>query len=318
MKRTRLKPLIAAAVTLLLMAPTGAALASSNESGLAARAESRRVHRQLTHPTVTIDRVYRGDIEGAMATYTWTGDVFGTGTDTLVTYTVGVDDGGVPVVTSVVVDESTLPEGATYTVRDGSVTTRSADDEAPEEPEEKSDDADDETTDDTSSDDEASNVEVSATTSTTAADDSTGDAAEDDSSDDPADDESTVTRYSGRAGVHFQMDERWAGLMILVHGAFLGDGESVAYLRTILVSPPANGRDDGVDEEQTDEESTDPDRHKDPAREVSNDEHEKDRGDKERRDRDQDRDGRGDDDRRDGGGTDDGRGSRGGHDRGDG
>jgi len=53
------------------------------------------------------------DVGGA---YSWSGDVFGTGVVTNVSYTVAVDEAGVAQITEVAVDESTLPEGATYQV----------------------------------------------------------------------------------------------------------------------------------------------------------------------------------------------------------
>ncbi len=124
--RLRRSRLLAGALAALMLLPATAVYASSDntERGVSTRAESRRDHRITNRPSVQIDHVYRGALDGAVGTHTWSGDVFDTGVVTTVTYAIALDADGVPVVSSVVVDDSTLPEGATYEIRDGSTTTR--------------------------------------------------------------------------------------------------------------------------------------------------------------------------------------------------
>ncbi len=124
--RLRRSRLLAGALAALMLLPATAVYASSGntERGVSTRAESRRDHRITSRPSVQIDHVYRGALDGAVGTHTWSGDVFDTGVVTTVSYDIALDADGVPVVSSVVVDDSTLPEGATYEIRDGSTTTR--------------------------------------------------------------------------------------------------------------------------------------------------------------------------------------------------
>lgn len=242
MKPTRMKLLVAASLSMLLMAPTGAALASANESAVATRPEHSRSQKSPGHPTVTIDRVYRGSADGVLGTHVWTGDVFGTGVETTVSYSVAVDAAGVPVVTSIVVDESTLPEGVTYSVREGSVATRAKDADGDHE-KDSADGAADEHGDDAEQGDGAESASVVNVDMKDASTDEliVADAA----AEETEPDEMASTRYFGRAGVRFAMGDRWAGLLILLNGAV--GAEDVAYLKTILVSPPANGLRDETD-----------------------------------------------------------------------
>lgn len=214
MSRQRMRSMAAVVLTIAMLVPAGSALARPPESS--AGSDARTAHRQADHPTVTLDRVYRGPVDGALGAHVWTGDVFGTGVETTVVYDIGLDADGVPVVTSVVVDESTLPAGVTYTMRGR---TSATDDDSTGEP-----------------------AETNA---------GTGDA-EDPDAGEAEEPVSEITRYSAGAGVRFTMGERWAGLLILLNGALTG-GESVAYVRTILVSPPANGRSDETTEATTED-----------------------------------------------------------------
>lgn len=304
---TRRNRVLAGALAAALLLPASAALASPGhheERTVATRAEGRRDHRTASRPSVQIDHVYRGDLAGAIGTHTWTGDVFGTGVITTVTYDVALDDAGLPGITNIVVDESTLPEGATYEIRSGTVKTRS--DEDSEKPKEE----DSEATEEESTEDDASEagetlVSGSVTTADTPVTEDSektddGVAADDEATDEVVEEvadegnEEAVTRFAGRAGVRFSMEGRWAGLLILVHGA-LGD-EAVAAVRTVLVSPSmAIERPD--DDETTDEEVAEkPDRREKPGREDGDEARNSDeRPDRERSDReDRDRRDRGD------------------------
>jgi hypothetical protein len=198
------------------------------------------------------------------------------------------------VVTTVAVDESTLPEGVTYSVRDGSVVSRTKDGDDHD----MSKDVDDpsEETDDGAAEDEPATVVDVASVEATA--DDTDEEADTESVESDEETDSATTFFSGRAGVRFAMGERWAGLLILVNGV-IGD-ESVAHIKTILVSPPANGRDDDVTEETKSDESVDdadkPDRHRDASRDRQED-RDGERSDKRDRGRDNRHDDGGDHDR---------------------
>lgn len=270
--RVRRSRLLAGALAALMLLPATAVYASSGnaERGVSTRAESRRDHRIISRPSVQIDHVYRGALDGAVGTHTWTGDVFDTGVVTTVSYDIALDADGVPVVTSVVVDDSTLPEGATYEIREGSTTTRdqgASRDEKSED--ESSDDAteDDDVTEDAvdesgdETDGEGTEDEGGAETLVDASVTATSDAvSEEDTSESDEESEASaeeseaaaeneevtgddggeqgetgITRFAGRAGVRFSMGDQWAGLLILVHGA-LGE-EPVASVRTIMVTP---------------------------------------------------------------------------------
>lgn len=253
---------VAAALAAGLVLPGTAAYASG------AAEDTRNVAHHDKHPVVDIDRVYRGTLEGALGAHTWTGDLFGTGTDTTVTYTVVLDADGVPIVSSVVVDESTLPQGTTYEVRSGSVDTRTTSDRDHQSGDDASKDASNEADGqgDTKQEDEtdASGSIVNASvTSTATSGDSESEGAEDpdgsetaeDPESDGADDAVTKTFFAGRAGVRFTMGDRWAGLLILVHGV-LGT-ESAAAIRTIMVSPPSVGLERPVATDEPDDDTAD-------------------------------------------------------------
>jgi hypothetical protein len=305
MNRKQRRGIVAVVLSVVLMAPAGAAFAAPSESNVAERAHSRRDHRQFDRPTGAIDRVYAGSVEGAVGSHVWTGDVFGTGVTTTVTYSVEIGMDGVPIVTTVVVEESTLPEGVTSTVRAGTVVTRTdgEGDRSSEDDDSSDGDAAAPPDDEASAADTTSTVEVSATETTTDAPAGT-EATVDDPTDDTADEShEATTRFSGRAGVRFAMGERWAGLLILVNGAV--GGASVAHVKTILVTPPANGRDDSVADdagpdapEAKVEKTRGPERHENPGRDGTTTRGD-DRSDKDRRDRtERGKDRRGDGDRR--------------------
>lgn len=298
-----------------MLLPATAVYASSDhaERGVSTRAETRRDHRITSRPSVQLDHVYRGALDGAVGTHTWSGDVFDTGVVTTVTYDIALDADGTPVVSSVVVDDATLPEGATYTIRDGSTTTRD-DGKSEDEKTEKSEDwsgessqDSDETTDENGGAETLVNASVTAATSDetageddeeTSVDDGTEsdeavDGATDDEEavdDDVAEEtETVVTRFAARAGVRFSMGDQWAGLLILVHGA-LGD-EPVASVRTILVTPSQPVEDVTTDETAAEEDEVD--RHEKPGRpqidDVRNDRDPVDRDSSKQRDDDRQR-----------------------------
>jgi hypothetical protein len=286
----RLRRTLAVALAAGLMLPTTVALAkpgsesdrAQTRPSAAAEAPTRG---PLARPAAEVAAVYRGALEGALGTHTWSGDLFGTGTITTVSYEISLDEAGVPLVSGVAVDEASLPAGATYELRsptnrtsggggDPEVDTPKADE--PQAPGE-----------------EPAPVEVVANvaeepTTTSVADETTTTASE----------TASVT-FSSRGGVKFSMEGRWAGLMLMAHGR-LGD-EPVIAVRTVMVSPPAE-RPDPAEETTTtsitvptEDTPEKPDRADDRRGESDRDAKDRDRdrnqrGDDRDRDRDGDRD----------------------------
>ncbi|MGF1668028.1 MAG: hypothetical protein ACFCVC_17345 [Acidimicrobiia bacterium] len=189
----------------------------------------------IARPAAQVATVYRGALDGALGSHTWSGDLFGTGIITTVTYDIVLDEAGVPLVTGVVVDESSLPAGATYELRSSTNRTSGG-----------GDDSDDDTPkvdDPEPPSEEPAPVEVVApvaeeTTTTTMTEETTTTTAI----------ETATVTFASRGGVKFSMDGRWAGLMLMTHGR-LG-AEPVIAVRTVMVSPPAE-RPDPVEETTT-------------------------------------------------------------------
>ncbi len=296
----RLRRTLAVGLAAGLMLPTTIALAKPGEqsSRTATRpAASAQVPPRgpVARPAAQVDTVYRGALDGALGTHTWSGDLFGTGTITSVSYEVVLDDAGVPLVTGVVVDDSSLPAGATYELRSSTNRTSGTDDR-PKDDEPKPDE----------SPEEPVPVEVVATveeetTTTTSVEETTTTTVVEDTTTTESAESSTVT-FASRGGVKFSMDGRWAGLLLLAHGR-LGD-EPVIAVRTVMVSPAAE-RPDPVDETTTTtiaiptEDTTEkPDRADDERDDSDRDTKDRDRDqdrDRDRNtDRDRDRDQRGD------------------------
>jgi hypothetical protein len=289
----RLRRTLAVTLAAGLMLPTTVALAKPGDES--SRAQTRPTaaaeaptRGPIARPAAQVATVYRGALDGALGSHTWSGDLFGTGTTTTVTYEIVLDDAGVPLVTGIVVDESSLPAGATYELRTStSRTSRGVDgpDEAPK-PDEPQDEAPSE---------EPAPVEIVASadeqTTTTVAEETTTTTSE----------SSTMT-FASRGGVKFSMEGRWAGLMLMAHGR-LGDDPVIA-VRTVMVSPPAERPDPAEDTTTTTVPAEDtrekPDRPADKGGESDRDTKDRDR-DRDRdqrgddRDRDRDRDQRGDD-----------------------
>jgi hypothetical protein len=101
MKTSTRSALLTMLVSALLVLPAGIASAREDKG-----------HDRVS----SVVEVAAGAPSGMAGTYTWTGDLFGLGIETIVTYGVEVDESGVPAITSLTVDESTLPEGAVATV----------------------------------------------------------------------------------------------------------------------------------------------------------------------------------------------------------
>jgi hypothetical protein len=241
----RLRRTLAVTLAAGLMLP--AAIAVAKPVGQSDRAQTRSTaaaeaprRNPIARPAAQVDRVYRGALDGALGSHTWSGDLFGTGIITHVTYDIVLDEAGVPLVTGVVIDEASLPTGATYELRESTNRT-SVEDSADDEPkldEPKVDEPEDE-----SPGDEPAPVEVAVpvdedTTTTTFVEDTTTTTSTE---------TSTVT-FASRSGVKFSMEGRWAGLLMLAHGR-LGDDPVIA-VRTVMVSPPAE-RPDPVGETTT-------------------------------------------------------------------
>jgi hypothetical protein len=243
----RLRRTLAVTLAAGLMLPAAIAVAKPGEQS-AARALTRPTasaeapaRGPIARPAAQVDTVYRGALDGALGSHTWSGDLFGTGVITTVTYDVVLDEAGVPLITGVVVDESSLPVGATYELR-SSTNRTSGDVEELADDEPKADEAEDESPSEEPAPVEEVIEEVAAsdegTTTTTIVEDTTTT---------QATETSTVT-FASRSGVEFSMEGRWAGLLLLAHGR-LGDDPVIA-VRTVMVSPPAE-RPDPVEETTT-------------------------------------------------------------------
>ncbi|MDH5294941.1 MAG: hypothetical protein OEW91_14785, partial [Acidimicrobiia bacterium] len=123
--------LLAGGIAAILVLPASAALASPGE-----KPDRAANHRQPQgRPAAQVDHVYRGPLDGALGTHTWSGDLYGTGVMTTVTYEIGVDDAGVPGVVSLSVDDSTVPAGVTYEIRSGTSHSTKPEPEPEPEPE---------------------------------------------------------------------------------------------------------------------------------------------------------------------------------------
>lgn len=230
----RLRRTLAVTLAAGLMLP--AAIAVAKPVGQSDRAQTRSTaaaeaprRNPIARPAAQVDRVYRGALDGALGSHTWSGDLFGTGLITHVTYDIVLDEAGVPLVTGVVVDEASLPAGATYELRESTNRTSVEDsaDDTPKADEQKADEPEDE-----SSGEEPAPIEVAVpvdedTTTTTVVEDTTTTTST----------ETSMVTFASRSGVKFSMDGRWAGLLLLAHGR-LGDDPVIA-VRTVMVSPPA-------------------------------------------------------------------------------
>lgn len=289
----RLRRTLAVTLAAGLMLP--AAIAVAKPGGQSDRAQTRPTaaaeaprRSPIARPAAQVDTVYRGALDGALGNHTWSGDLFGTGIITHVTYDIVLDEAGVPLVTGVVVDESSLPAGATYELRESTNRTSGAvEDSADDEPKADEPKADEPVDEDESPGEEPAPVEVVVlpvvddTTTTTVVEDTTTTTSA----------ETSTMTFASRSGVKFSMEGRWAGLLLLAHGR-LGDDPVIA-VRTVMVSPPAE-RPDPIEEttttttiavptEDTPEKPDKPERGEDGRGDADT----RDRGD---RDRDRDRD----------------------------
>lgn len=298
-KHDRIRRGVAAALTAGLMIPGAVAIAKppTDADVRPERNAEAPSWRPDARPAVQVDKFYKGALEGAIGSHVWTGDIFGTGVSTAVSFDITLDEAGVPMVTNVVVDEATLPGGVTYEIRGTSTDTDGGESTTT-------------TTSTTMPVEEPPIVEASATVSetsdTTVAGDETTTTTMAEDDDDPT--------FASRGGVRFYMGDRKAGLLILANGR-LGDEPAIA-VRTVLVTTPvAPVIDDGDDEETTTTTTVEePERDKGDRNENRNKDRDRNRDDdRDRGDRDDRRGERGDDDR----GRDDRRDNRGSDRRGD-
>lgn len=231
-ERARFRRGVAAALTAGLMIPGAVAIAKPPTGNDAARPE-RTVRadvpawRLATRPAVQVDKFYKGPLEGAIGSHVWTGDIFGSGVATAVSFEIALDEAGVPMVTNVVVDEATLPEGVTYEIRGTSTETGGGESTT--------------STTSTTMPVVETSAEASETSDTTVAGEDTTTTTVDQDEADPT--------FASGAGVRFSMGDQKAGLLILANGR-LGEEPAIA-VRTVLVTTPIVPVVDDEDDEET-------------------------------------------------------------------
>ena len=210
------------------MIPGAVAIAKPSGNGTADTARPERnvraevpAWRLATRPAVQVDKFYKGALEGAIGSHVWAADIFGTGVSTAVSFEIALDESGVPMVTNVIVDEATLPEGVTYEIRGAATDTGGGEGTTTTTTVPVGDPTIVETSGETSETSETSDTTVAGQESTTTT---------------VAEGDDAGPTFASRGGVRFYMGDRRAGLLILANGR-LGEDPAIA-VRTVLVTTP--------------------------------------------------------------------------------